>query len=836
MDSHHHRLVPCKTIKMGRDINTIEDAVSTISKSIFEFTTKYGIFQRACSRVASPRIHCGISGGQKSEGALAFGCRCPTSIAWRKRTGLKDTIQLEDVVSTISGEYLLEFTSEYGILEGLHPELPSPEDTTVDFPEGKVGVYTKFFEFANYRIPISQFLFDILGYYQIYLLQLSVIGAAKVSYIEITCCVLNIIPVLSLFRVFYIPSYHSGWMSFSKQPGKNTPQCYTKPLDSLKNWNNRFFWMDEKVFPTVVVWRTGAPKDEMPSVDSYSALDVATLNTRRTPFQKQPELLLCLVGLSRRYFLGDDVYPTFLNDDDREMDLFNLISAPNPAKVKTGTRPRAAHEVPLLTATASRVIEMEDPVATSTSSETPSVMEKSPLDYSSEDLPPIITNKGETEDQAPVVASQEEPPVNKRRRKRDQSAVEGNAPPNVLRKDHAFVHPAQDTRGGEVSSCHRVRSSKIAAVVADPDSENTSFTSMAGSPGSIYQPGWDVTNGCRLDTPGACQDLVDHIALSGYFSEMRHLPNDDFLSQYNINLAQQVAMGSQLRLRFEQEAKLLKKSVAQVAHQDQRIQARENEIKNLEALLEVKADMKKDAEAKNAEIAQVTGEERIKAAFEEFKKYEDDKVEQRCAEMDSRLDKLSVDFDEELYPHMLTAIAGRRWVIGHGLRLAVMKCVESLEIRRKFDDVVSAGLAKGMSEGLRYGIEYGKAGRDLVDVKAYDPEANSKLVKALQDLKDLKYPMVDELERLKDAPVELIMASLHLESDTGEDAPQWIHDLRPSSLQLKIPIYPEKCRVVCHTHGIGFAHHPRSDGNPVSAPTVVPQGLAILVADATTQT
>ncbi|GJT89563.1 hypothetical protein Tco_1078408 [Tanacetum coccineum] len=138
--------------------------------------------------------------------------------------------------------------------------------------------------------------------------------------------------------------------------------------------------------------------------------------------------------------------------------------------------------------------------------------------------------------------------------------------------------------------------------------------------------------------------------------------------------------------------------------------------------------------------------------------------------MDARLDKLSVDFDEELYPHMLTAIAGHHWVIGHGLRLAVMKCAESSEIRRTFADVVSAGLAKGMSEGLRYGIEHGKAGRDLVDVEAYDLEANRKLVKALQDLKDLKYPMVDELERLKDAPVERIMASLHLESDIGEDA------------------------------------------------------------------
>ncbi|GJU32206.1 hypothetical protein Tco_1175795, partial [Tanacetum coccineum] len=41
------------------------------------------------------------------------------------------------------------------------------------------------------------------------------------------------------------------------------------------------------------------------------------------------------------------------------------------------------------------------------------------------------------------------PSINKKRRKRDQSAVEANAPPKVLRKDHASVHQMQDTRGGE---------------------------------------------------------------------------------------------------------------------------------------------------------------------------------------------------------------------------------------------------------------------------------------------------------------------------------------------------------------------------------------------------
>nr|GEW56717.1 hypothetical protein [Tanacetum cinerariifolium] len=553
----------------------------------------------------------------------------------------RDTIQLENAVSTISQEYLLELTSEYGIPESLHPELPGPEDPIVEFPEGKVGVYTKFFEFANFR-----------------------------------------------------------WMSFSKRSGKNTPQCYTKPLDSLKNWNNRFFWVDEKVFPTVVDWRTNAPKDEMPSADSYSAVSVATLKTRR-------------------------------------------------------------------------------------SSGTPVAIEKSPLDLADEDPPPVITDRGD-EAIAKVIpesglgkeVAAMGPVVNKRRRKRGHEGAKANAPPNVLRNDHVAYRPSQSTLRGKSLAAMGIetdftgfvpvtqetrmnaksvsdpdllsyaeprpileqdiaKSSRKMPVAEDPDSKkSTSFTSMVGSPGIPPR----------------------------YFSELRHLPNDDFLSQYNIHLARQVAMGSQLRLKFEQEAKLLKKDVAQVARRDQRIEARKKTHKNLEALLEAEADVKGAAKAKNVELAKESKSLRIKAAFEEFKKYEDDRVNSRCVKMDARL-------DEELYPYMLMTITGCQWVIRHGLRLAVMKCAKSTELRHVFNGVMSAGIAKGMSEGLKHRVEHEKAKVDLATIEAYDPKADTKYVAALHALKDLKYPLVDQLEKLKDAPIDVIMASLFLECDSREVAP-----------------------------------------------------------------
>nr|GEU36836.1 transposase (putative), gypsy type [Tanacetum cinerariifolium] len=275
------------------------------------------------------------------------------------------------------------------------PGTARPEDRIVDFPEGKVGVYMKFFEFANLRLPLSQFLFDILGYYQIHLLQLSVIGTAK------------------------------------QEARENTPQCYAKPLDSLKNWNNRFFWVDERVFPTIVDWRTSAPKDGMPAENTYSPEAVMILNTHRTRIQKQPKALLCLVGLTRRYYLGDEVYPTFLYDDDRDMDLFYLIRAPNPTKVKTGSRPRVAHKVPLLTVTANQVIEMEDPATATDSSRN-------------------VTTTGvalEANQAERVVAMG--PPVVKERRKRGHDGVDTNAPPKVLRRDHADPRPTESTHRGK---------------------------------------------------------------------------------------------------------------------------------------------------------------------------------------------------------------------------------------------------------------------------------------------------------------------------------------------------------------------------------------------------
>nr|GFB73528.1 hypothetical protein [Tanacetum cinerariifolium] len=85
----------------------------------------------------------------------------------------------------------------------------------------------------------------------------------------------------------------------------------------------------------------------------------------------------------------------------------------------------------------------------------------------------------------------------------------------------------------------------------------------------------------------------------------------------------------------------------------------------------------------------------------------------------------------------------------------------------------------------------GRSQLGLESIEAYDPEAEAKFVAALQSLKDLKFSLLDQLEGLKDASMDVIKAALYLESDTRGDAPQYIRDLRPSSSQLSIPVYLE---------------------------------------------
>ncbi|GKD83879.1 hypothetical protein Tco_1350718, partial [Tanacetum coccineum] len=216
-----------------------------------------------------------------------------------------------DIKSVLTQKALKIFYETVHITKEVHPELPSPNQIIHEMPTGKIGVYTRFFEYANFRLPLSTFLVDVLKHYRIHISQLSVIAAAKVSHFEILCRVHGFEPTVDTFA------------------------C-----------------------PASFQWHTSKSvlKDPFPKSSEFNAEHYATLVAYPAPFHKYPEPFICLVGMSRNYTLDENTYPEFLCDNDEEMDLLSFIRITDPTKVRIGERQRAEDEPKLLDTTVGRVV------------------------------------------------------------------------------------------------------------------------------------------------------------------------------------------------------------------------------------------------------------------------------------------------------------------------------------------------------------------------------------------------------------------------------------------------------------------------------------------------
>nr|GEY46757.1 ribonuclease H-like domain-containing protein [Tanacetum cinerariifolium] len=94
-------------------------------------------------------------------------------------------------------------------------------------------------------------------------------------------------------------------MSFSKRPGTDVV-CYIKPLDSLKGWNDHFFWVDTFACPALFLWHTGksVSRNGVPKSSEFNAKHDATLTVDPTKVRVgererdkgEPKLLETTVG------------------------------------------------------------------------------------------------------------------------------------------------------------------------------------------------------------------------------------------------------------------------------------------------------------------------------------------------------------------------------------------------------------------------------------------------------------------------------------------------------------------------------------------------------------
>nr|GEY76664.1 reverse transcriptase domain-containing protein [Tanacetum cinerariifolium] len=157
--------------------------------------------------------------------------------------------------------------------------------------------------------------------------------------------------------------------------------------------------------------------------------------------------------------------------------------------------------------------------------------------------------------------------------------------------------------------------------------------------------------------------------------------------------------------------------------------------------------------------------------------------------VNDKFHKLYVDFvvmalhlEEKFYPHLLTTIVGCRWLLTHGMELAIVNYLSSPE----------------------YLFAHGAAiGRVLIDVDAYNPSAEVDYIFALQQLQNVNFSLLARLKSDKDASVETVMDILRLEGPLAEKL--GLNELQPNTDQLMVPIHCSPDQVVVGATALSLA-------------------------------
>ncbi|GJV88085.1 hypothetical protein Tco_1532023 [Tanacetum coccineum] len=178
--------------------------------------------------------------------------------------------------------------------------------------------------------------------------------------------------------------------------------------------------------------------------------------------------------------------------------------------------------------------------------------------------------------------------------------------------------------------------------------------------------------------------------------------------------------------------------------------------------------------------------------------------------VNDKFDKLYLDFvemalhlEEKFYPHLLTTISCRRWLLTHGMELAIAKCLNSSEYLSALGAVIGKAIEKGMQDGLSAKITHGKEGRVLIDVAAYNPSAKVDYVSALQQLQNVNFSLLAELKTNKDASVETLMNILRLEETLAERL--GLSELQPHVDQLMVPIHNSSDKTIIGASALSLA-------------------------------
>nr|GEY88246.1 hypothetical protein [Tanacetum cinerariifolium] len=403
-----------------------------------------------------------------------------------------------------------------------------------------------------------------------YCLVLTVSGRAASDAGPPRSCVTGSFPFSAVFRtadVGWLGAVCSGLLMGSDAV------CYTKPLYSLKGWNDHFFWIDAFACPALFMWHTCKIllRDVIPKSSEFSSEHYATLVVYPAPFHKYPEPFLCLVGMSQINFLS-------------------FIRIVDPTKVRIGERQRDENEPKLLETTVVRVVPLLPVAPDRSSGELEASVEKLFGEgWSGEQVEQGDSAGGGHGVSIDVVVETSVEDValaqlkrQKKRKTKVADAGEPSHPAKKLRDDYGA--PGGPTVGGKSqSSIQRLLAGAMqnvevnggamptflfvsSSISTTPEREGEyhtellaevnlytigapqshpipgGFSDLSGSdflgggirtviePDSnlqkVYVPQWNVTNGFSLDDGGVCREMVDEFSPPKFFASVCGMDHD----------------------------------------------------------------------------------------------------------------------------------------------------------------------------------------------------------------------------------------------------------------------------------------------------------------------
>ncbi|GKB34508.1 hypothetical protein Tco_0879450 [Tanacetum coccineum] len=557
--------------------------------------------------------------------------------------------------SIMTREMVESFCDSYYIPDEVHPTAPGRDRTITQFPEGKVGVYTRLFDYCGYRIPLTKFFVSVLKYFRIHIYQLSPFGAARISHFEVLTRVLDLGPSVAVFRAFYTRMYSDGLFSFAKR-SLSAPSCLSKPPNSIKNWADHFFWVDSRVFPISVPLYTGGvlEKDPAPHLTARQEQAVQVLSSNKAPFRRYSECFLALVGLSPYYPFGENTYPAFERPDETDMGLLDYIRTDDPRKVQAVEVRKEEEQVTLFDSIKHCFISLDAPAAAHQASGSGSgagaevsapfvegnvvgenvIPESTSLNLIDPECDGTLTKKD---------VAQRQPEKAKRKKLLKPSDP---LPAKRLRTDHPSL--ASGIGGKSLASLRQslpegsftlgvssptdipthVTVSSQGKALALPTSgvgESSQPETSEESTDSFYEtvvlnsedakrwyvPRWNITNDSLLDDGFSCRTLVDRVAPPGFFTTLRNMDYDQLLMEFNVGAARQICLGSEVRSRTEHELELKEKLRGKYDARGVLLREKDAEIAKLKSLL-------KEKETESAEAPRLRDQVSVLAADKSF--------------------------------------------------------------------------------------------------------------------------------------------------------------------------------------------------------------------------